>query len=350
MATTYTVDPRDDRLESISHESATEVTKSNATYDKAISGVDTHVTNRTNAVKEWEQKQTDIQNEQTDFAIDKIEQQKGQAQSDYIKEQSGAYKDWQKQSNAYGANAEQMAAQGMANSGYSESSQVSMYNTYQNRVATAREAYSRAVLNYDNAITEARLANSSALATIAYESLQKQLEIAFTGFQYKNTLITEKAAAAREIKQNYMSLYNAMYGNILSEHSLNETARHNAAAEANAAAQLKLEQDKFKWTKDQAKQERYSIGSGSGGSSGGSSSGNKIQKNSKKTTNNRVTKPSKTSTPKNTKNAIVDSKSVLKLGYGPISAKKLNQLVSEGKAVEYEKNGKIKFRSAFQYK
>ena len=31
-----------------------------------------------------------------------------------------------------------------------ESSKVSMYNTYQNRVATARDSYNRAVLNYNN--------------------------------------------------------------------------------------------------------------------------------------------------------------------------------------------------------
>ena len=124
-----------------------------------------------NASKEWADKQSQLQQEQTDFAIEKIEQQKEQAKQDYTKEQSGAYVDWQKQSgayvdwqkqsNQYGANAEAMASQGMAGTGYSESSQVSMYNTYQNRVTTAKEAYSRAILNYNNAITEARLQNNS---------------------------------------------------------------------------------------------------------------------------------------------------------------------------------------------
>jgi len=131
------------------------------------------------ATKAWEKTQSELQQQKTDFAIEQIEQQKEQAQKDYTREQSGAYVDWQKESNKYGANAEQMASNGMTNTGYSESSQVSMYNTYQNRVATAREAYSLAVQNYNNAITEAQLQNSSVLAEIAYQSLQQQLEIWF---------------------------------------------------------------------------------------------------------------------------------------------------------------------------
>jgi len=40
----------------------------------------------------------------------------------------------------------------------------------------------------------------------------------------------------------------------------------------------------------------------------------------------------------------IDMQSVLALGYGPISAAKLDQLCREGKAVKYVEGGKIKFR------
>jgi hypothetical protein len=73
-----------------------------------------------------------------------------------------------------------------------------MYNTYQNRVAVAKQSYDKAVLNYNNTITQARLENNAALAELAYASLQTQLELALTAFQYKNTLVTEAAKAEAE--------------------------------------------------------------------------------------------------------------------------------------------------------
>ena len=144
------------------------------------------------AIQDYANTQSQIQQENTNFTIDTINQQKEQANKDYTKEQKGAYVDWQKQSNQYGANAEQMAASGLTNTGYSESSQVSMYNQYQGRVATARETFNKAILNYDNSIKEAQLQNNSKLAEIAFNALQSQLELSLEGFQYKNSLLSEQ--------------------------------------------------------------------------------------------------------------------------------------------------------------
>ncbi len=346
----YKVDTKDPRLSSIKSQQSKEVAASDNVYNSQIKEADTYFDNQVDAVKKWEETQTDLQNKQTDFAIEKIEQEKGQAHSDYIKEQSGAYVDWQTQSNQYGANAEAMAARGMGNTGYSESSQVSMYNAYQNRVTTAREAFSRAVLNYDNAITEARLANSSALAQIAYESLQKQLEISLTGFQYKNTLVQQKAEAARQISQDYWTRYNAMYGNILQENALNETARYHDAMIKQAQEELKLDQDKFNYQKAMDSLATVSKG-GSGGSSGGSNKGGGTKIDKKKA----PVKVGKkvgggTQGVKKNNSPTVDTKSVLALGYGPINAKQLNKLIQQGVVAEYEQNGKLKYKKVFNYR
>lgn len=40
----------------------------------------------------------------------------------------------------------------------------------------------------------------------------------------------------------------------------------------------------------------------------------------------------------------VDKNSITALGYGPISAAKLNSLVESGEVIEYEENGKLKYR------
>jgi hypothetical protein len=182
----------------------------NSTYDPIINQVDGHFQAQIDASKEWAETQSKNQQEQTDFAIEKIEQQKDQTQKDYTKEQSGAYVDWQKQTGDYGVNAEQMATMGMQNTGYAESSRVSMYNTYQNRVATAREAYTKAVLNYDNAIKDAILQNNAVLAEIAATALEQQLSIALEAFQYKNSLIMAKANATASVNSDYMSVYNQL--------------------------------------------------------------------------------------------------------------------------------------------
>lgn len=177
------------------------------------------------ASKGWASQQSQLQQEQSDFVIEKIEQEKAQAQKDYTKEQSGAYVDWQKQSNRYGANAEQMAASGLFNDGYSESAQVSLYNTYQNRVMTARESYNNITLNFSNAMKDARLQNNSALAEIAYKALQDQLQLSLSGFQYKNQLILDKANAKTSADQMYYNRYQDVLAQINSENALAEQIR-----------------------------------------------------------------------------------------------------------------------------
>lgn len=167
-------------------------TTNTSVIDTMVSDTDKWTEEQINVVKDWETKQTEIQNQQNNFTIDQINQQKEKAEKDYLKEQTGAYVDWQRQSAQHGVNAEKMASIGMGGTGYAESSQVAMYNQYQNRVATARENIQLAIQSYDNAITQAQLQNSSALAEIAYQALQKRLELSLEGFQYKNDLLLEK--------------------------------------------------------------------------------------------------------------------------------------------------------------
>jgi hypothetical protein len=221
----YKINYNDKKFKDVKKEEKNALNESNKIYDGMINSTDKFYQDQINATKDWANTQQQIQNEQTDFAIEKVEQQKDWAHKDYIKEQSGAYADWQKQSNPYGVKAEQMAANGMSNSGYSESSQVRMFNAYQNRVATARESYTRAVVNYDNMIKEARLKNSSALAEIAYQSLMKELELALSGFQYKNELIIQKANKKAEIEDRYYTRYQNVLQQMNTENAFKEQIR-----------------------------------------------------------------------------------------------------------------------------
>ena len=210
MAINYE-DERFGQVESDKQQAMTELEQS---YAGIIGDADQYYQAQIDASKQWADKQQQLQQEQTDFTIEQIEQQKQQAAKDYTKEQSGAYVDWKKQSNQYGVAAEQQAAAGMAGTGFSESSQVSMYNTYQSRVATARESYNQAVLNYNNSIKEARLQNNSVLAEIAYQALQQQLELSLQGFQYKNQLILVYCRSGRRSKLAASELVALGYTNV----------------------------------------------------------------------------------------------------------------------------------------
>ena len=248
MATpNYNINYEDERFQTVEAEKEAALTDVNNTYNNMISQSDKFYQDQIDAAKDYANTQQQIQQENTDFAIEKIEQQKEQANKDYTKEQAGAYVDWQKQSNQYGANAEQMAASGLTNTGYSESSQVSMYNTYQNRVATARDVFNRAILNYDNSIKEAQLANNSKLAEIAYQALQTQLQLSLEGFQYKNTLLQTQLEMQQQTEDRYYSRWQDVLGQMNQENQFAESIRQY---EQN----YKLEQQQFEEQKRQYQQ------------------------------------------------------------------------------------------------
>ena len=402
----YSIDPNDERFAQANAGVEQSQTNYNQMMDGMINSTDQYYNDLKNATQQWADKQSQIQQEQTDFAIEKIEQQKEQANKDYIKEQSGAYVDWQKQSNQYGAEAEKMASAGLTGTGYSESSQVSMYNTYQNRVSIARESYNNAVLNYNNAIKDAQLQNNAALAEIAYTSLQKQLELSLQGFQYKNQLINDQAKQNIDFENTKWNRYQDVLQQINTENALaeevrqyNETQRWNTEqkeldrkfeAEQNAIKmkfeeaqaeldrkhdfallnakteaekkaadeQHKRDMEKLKKQQEyalaQIKEEYVQKAAYEKKNSNpivvnNTQSKTSLAKNAiSQVTNKQSTSVSnQTSTPSS--DATVDMQSVLALGYGPLNVTQLDKMVQSGEIIEYEENGKIKFRRNVAY-
>ncbi len=245
----------DSRLTQVEEDKKEALSNLEETYGGMIEGSDKFYQDQINASKQWAEQQSQIQQDQTDFAIAQFEQQKAQAQQNYIKEQSGAYVDWKKQSNQYGAESEKMAAAGLTNTGYSESSQVSMYNTYQNRVASAKQSIDQAVVNYNNAMNSARLQNNAALAEIAANALQQQLALSLQGFQYKNSLIQQK----EETRQAYENVYYQRYLDVLSqintEAALAEQRRQANMSHSLSQQQLAFQREQYEYQKQQQQAE-----------------------------------------------------------------------------------------------
>lgn len=398
MAVNYE-DPRFAEVEADKQQASAELEQ---TYTGIIGDADQYYQAQIDASKQWADQQQQLQQEQTDFTIEQIEQQKGQAHKDYVKEQSGAYVDWKKQSNQYGVAAEQQAAAGLAGTGFSESSQVSMYNTYQNRVATARESYNQAVLNYNNSIKEARLQNNSVLAEIAYQALQQQLELSLQGFQYKNQLILEQANKKLEVDNMYWNRYQDVLNQINTENAMAEEIRQfNANYEMQTKQfeesvrqfemeyeqrineynegirqfneeiarlkkkdeqEYKLEIQRLELQKKQLEEEKrqanlsyqaqmaqlaeeqrqfdkqYAAQQAAISKKSGSGSSSGGAKSSSSST---ISKSGSTSNASKSQYGDIDGDSVLALGYGPISASKLASLVKSGEVNLVNTGGKL---------
>ena len=221
----YNIDYEDERFKEVETERDNALTEVDQQYGEMIGNTDKYYQDLINQSKENADKMAEVQNQNKNFAIEKIEQQREQYKKDYQKEQSGAYVDWQKQSNQYGAKAEQMAMQGMVGTGYQESSQTAMYVAYQNRVATAREVMAQANMNCDNGIKDAILQNNSKLAEIYANANKEQLEIALQGFQYKNDLLENQMNREMQLKQFYSNEWQNVLNQMNVENALAEEVR-----------------------------------------------------------------------------------------------------------------------------
>lgn len=223
-----TINLNDQRLtnvETARNQATNQVTN---TYNNMINQADKFYNDQINIAKQYSDTQIANQNAQTEQAIKEINQQRDKAQREYNKEQRGAYQDYRTQIDPYGINAEVRASKGLNNSGYSETSNVAMYNAYQNRVATARQSLSDAMTNYDNMIAQARLSNNTTTAELAFKFAQQQAELALQGFQYKNDLLGQQQAQLNTVNSRYDSQYNNML-NLLENELSNRRANYNTA-------------------------------------------------------------------------------------------------------------------------
>lgn len=249
----YDVNYEDERFAKVEEERQAALSENDRLYNNMVGEAGKYYREQQEALGEWGEKQQQLQQERSDFTVEQIEQQKEQAAKDYKKEQQGAYVDWQKQSGKYGVEAEKTASSGLSGTGYSESSQVSMYNAYQIRVAAARESYNQAVLSYDNAIKDAKLQNDSALAELAYQTLREQLDLSLQGFQYKNQLLLDQANRKTELDSLHYSRYQDVLNQINTENAQKEAQRQWQAeyeqskkAREESARQWKLEFERLK--------------------------------------------------------------------------------------------------------
>ena len=164
--------------------------------------------NNINQQNEWLNESEKIQNEQIDAntkqTLNEIEQQRKYTQQDFNKEARGAYQDYKNLVNPYGVQAENIYSNGLGNSGYSETSKLNAYNTYQNRYATARESTDRLMEDFNNQMTQAQLEGNRELAQVALNKLQTQMDNLWNQLNFDSSLTQNKANYNQWLEQfNY---------------------------------------------------------------------------------------------------------------------------------------------------
>lgn len=134
-------------------------------------------------------KQQTLQNEIIDKGIQKQQAQIDKQKADYEKEAEktakGLYTDYRKQANPYGATAEALASQGLNKSGYAESTQTSMYNTYQRNVTELVNKTRQLKADADFQMNQAYLDADIQKAQNTLSIYKQQSELAITEYNLR---------------------------------------------------------------------------------------------------------------------------------------------------------------------
>ncbi len=250
------VNYEDDRFKQVENEKQSELNKYNEAYNDLINERNNLTNQQQEMVDRWENTQKDIANKNLQYQKDLIGQQRKKAEQAYQNEAKASYIDYQKEVDKYGVSRENVVNNGLSNSGYSESSKVDMYNTYQNRLGTARKSMQDAGLEFDNAIRQAQLSNDETLAQNALTALQNKLNIILEGFNYKSEQENNRLNWNNTINNNYYNRYKDVESQINYE---NETAEK--IRQYNEQMEYQKERDRIadeQWQKEYALQQAQS--------------------------------------------------------------------------------------------
>lgn len=215
----------DERFTQVEQEKQDQLNKYDNIYNDLINQRDDFTQQQQDLVDNWQNTQNQIANDNLQHQIDLANQQKEKAEKDYQKEAKASYIDYQKEIDKYGVSRENAASNGLSNSGYAESSKVDMYNTYQNRIASARSSLNDIKLEFDNAIKEAQLSNNATIAENALKALEQKLQIALEGFNYKTEQENNKLNWNYNINNTYYNRYQDVEDQINYENEQAEAIR-----------------------------------------------------------------------------------------------------------------------------
>ena len=130
--------------------------------------------------------QQDIVNKQTQMNIDTIEKNKAEVDQQADKVNQGLYTEYKKATNPYGVNAEQLYTKGLGNSGYAETTQTNLYNTYQKNVTDTVNNAQKLKADFDFQISQARQNGDITLAQNALQIYMQKMQLLTQEYELRN--------------------------------------------------------------------------------------------------------------------------------------------------------------------
>lgn len=131
------------------------------------------------------EKQNSITNQQTEMNVAQLEKNKSDLDKEAVKTNSALYAEYKKASNPYGSNAEQLYSQGLGKSGYAESTQTNLYNTYQRNVADTLNTTKELKTDIDFQISQARTQGSITQAQNALDIYRQKMQLLTQEYELK---------------------------------------------------------------------------------------------------------------------------------------------------------------------
>lgn len=131
-------------------------------------------------------KQQDITNKQTEMNVAELERNKLEVEKEADKTNKALYAEYRKASNPYGATAENLASQGLGKSGYAETTQTNLYNTYQRNITDTLNNARDLKADFDFQISKARQTGDITLAQNALEIYNQKMQLLTQEYELKN--------------------------------------------------------------------------------------------------------------------------------------------------------------------
>ena len=132
------------------------------------------------------QQQQDITNKQTALNVAELERNKQEIDKDVDKTNKALYAEYRKATNPYGQNAENLASQGLANSGYAETTQTNLFNTYQRNVTDTLNNARTLKSDFDFQISKARQTGDITLAQNALAIYNQKMQLLTQEYELRN--------------------------------------------------------------------------------------------------------------------------------------------------------------------
>lgn len=236
--------------------------------------IDKLTSNQNQMLDESLKKQEEIINNQTQMQIDELEKNKSEIDQQTAKTNKGLYSQYMKESNPYGTNAEEMYARGLGNSGYSETSRTSLYNTYQKNVTDTINNAQKLKSDFDFQINQARQTGDITLAQNALEIYNQKMQLLTQEYELKNN--REQFLYQKE--QDALA-----QSNWEKEYAYQQQRDQIADSQWQQTFDYQKQRDQVadsQWAKEYALSQRKASSSGSGSSINVSSSDNSVDSSS----------------------------------------------------------------------